>query len=133
VMAARAMLRATSLAVAWSERPALLAAVAPPRRSKARAARLKMASATSISIRVKPSCPALLAHDMHASVAGNVDRHALLAAPQYDPGGLGEAGGIEADAGLAAAADFGFGALRPVIMGLHLPGAALAPRHLLAA
>src|SRR5205085_4089006 len=111
----------------------------------ASAARLKIASATSISIKVKPFSAgtpandlkprsrACLADDMHASVAGNVDGHMLLAASEGDAGGLGVAGGIEADAGLAAAGDIRDGALRPVIMRLGPPDVILPPRHLIAA
>src|SRR4051794_25078049 len=54
VKGSTAVLRATNCAIAWPSSRALLVALAPPSRSKASAARLKMASATSISIRVKP-------------------------------------------------------------------------------
>src|SRR5205085_8527752 len=82
---------------------------------------------------LKPCCREGLADDMHASVAGNVDRHLLRAAPQGDPGRLGEAGGIEADARLAAAADVRDRALSPAIMRLGPPDVILPPRHLIAA
>src|SRR5436853_3646265 len=57
----------------------------------------------------------------------------LGAAPQGDPGWLRKAGGIEADARLAAAADIWDRALRPGIMRLGPPGVILPPGHFIAA
>src|SRR5205085_3382253 len=104
-----------------------------PRRSRASAARLKMASATSISMSVKPSWRARLADNMDTSVAADVDRRRLVATAKRDPGRLCKAGGIEAQAGLAAAADVRDGALGPVIMSLGAPDTFLAPGDLIAA
>src|SRR5688500_14558114 len=139
-----ATLRATVWASARSVSRALLTAEAPPRRSKAKAARLKMASATSISIRVKPfagSRPEQAdrrrrprsAADLDRAVMAYLDRDLPLLAPQGQPEGDGQPGGVKASAALATFADLGAGAARPRVAPDLAPVPVLAPRDRIAA
>src|SRR3546814_10636868 len=90
------MLRATICAIAWSWRCAVLETVAPSRRSSASAARLKMASATSISMRVKPDSRGL-DDDIDPAIRVDFDDYALVLPHKSDASGVDEAGRIECE------------------------------------
>src|SRR3546814_4120210 len=70
---------------------------APSRRSSASAARLKMASATSISMRVKPDSRGL-DDDIDPAIRVDFDDYALVLPHKSDASGVDEAGRIECDA-----------------------------------
>src|SRR3546814_1933943 len=93
---------------------------APSRRSSASAARLKMASAASISMRVKPDSRGL-DDDIDPAIRVDFDDYALVLPHKSDASGVDEAGRIECDACDVSALERGARSIGPDVVGERLP------------